>query len=83
MTEAVVFLEPANDFHSLDARLEQTFFLGIIDHSDADAVFHRAAGIDVIGFDVNLRLQALIDAIQTHQRRAADGFQNVVTFHAV
>jgi hypothetical protein len=26
--EAVVLLEPANDFHSLDARLQQTFLFG-------------------------------------------------------
>ena len=28
MPEAVVLLEPANDFHSLDARLQQTFLFG-------------------------------------------------------
>ena len=68
-------------FDDRAAGLEQSFFLGVVDHGDADAVFHRAARIDVVGLDVNLRLQALVDAIQAHQRRVADGFQNVVTLH--
>jgi len=65
------------------AGLQQTLFLGVIDHGDADAVFHRAAGIDVVRFDVNLRLQTHIDAIQPDQRRAPHSFQDVVTFHFV
>jgi len=28
MPKAVIFLEPASDFHSLDARLQQTLFIG-------------------------------------------------------
>ena len=28
------------------AGLEQAFFFGVVNHGDADAVFHRAAGID-------------------------------------
>jgi hypothetical protein len=70
-------------FDDRAAGLEQAFFFGVINHGDADAVFHGAAGIDVIGFDVNLRLQALIDAIEADQGRAANGFENVVTFHAL
>ena len=33
----------------------------------------------IVRLDVNLRLQALIDAVQAHQRRVADRFENVVT----
>ena len=65
------------------AGLEQALFFGLVNHGDADAVFHRAAGIDVVGLDVNLRLQALVDAIQADQRRASDGLENVVTLHRV
>src|SRR6266446_1942332 len=74
---------PGSAFDDGAARLEQAFFLGVIDHGDADAVLHGAAGIDVIGLDVNLRLQALTDAIEAHQRRAADSLEYVVTFHAL
>jgi hypothetical protein len=56
---------------------------GLSDHGDANAVLYRAAGIDVVSLDVNLRLEALINAIEAHQRRAADGFQYVVAFHAL
>ncbi len=61
--------------------LSRAAFFGVVNHGDADTVFHRAARIGVVGFDENLRLQALIDAIQAHQRRAANGFEDVVTEH--
>src|SRR6266446_930406 len=73
---------PGSAFDDGAAGLQQAFFLGVVDHGDADAVFHGAAGIDVVGLDVNLRLQALIDAIEAHQRRAAHSVQNIVTFHS-
>src|SRR6266404_1676149 len=49
---------PGSAFDDGAARLEQAFFLGVIDHGDADAVLHGAAGIDIVGFDIDLRLQA-------------------------
>ena len=70
-------------FDNRAAGLEQALALGVVDHGDADAVFHRAAGIQVVGLDVDFRLQAVIDAVQAHQRRAPDGFENVVALHLV
>ena len=49
---------------------------------DADAVFHRAARIQVVGLDVHLGLAVLGHAVQAHQRRVPDRFQNVVTEQA-
>ena len=63
------------------AGLQQAALFRIVDHGDADAILHRSAGIDVVGFDVDLRLQALVDAIQPHQRSAANGFENVIAAH--
>ncbi len=68
-------------FDDRAAGLEQAPALGLVDHGDADAVFHRAAGIEVIGFDVHLGLAVLGHAIQAHQRRVPNGFENVVALH--
>ena len=46
--------------------------LGLVNHGDADAVFHRPARIDVIGLDVHLGLAVLGQAVQPHQRRVPD-----------
>src|SRR5216684_4227528 len=68
-------------FNDSAAGLEQAFFFGFVDHADADAVFHGATRIGELRFDVNLRLQALIDAVQTHQGRVANRFEDVVALH--
>src|SRR5258708_6532423 len=68
-------------FYNRAAGLEQAFLLGFIDHADADAIFHGAAGIGEFRLDVNLRLQAPIDAVQAHQRGVTNRFQNVVALH--
>ena len=60
---------------------QQTFALGFVNHGGADAVFHRAARIQVIGFDVNLGLAILGHAIEAHQWRVANGFEDVVALH--
>ncbi len=60
---------------------KQTAALRLVNHPFADAVFHRAAGIHVIGFHVNFGLNAFGDAIQADQGRAAHGFENVVALH--
>jgi len=39
-------------FNDRAAGLEQALFLGIVDHADADAVFHGAARIGEFRFDV-------------------------------
>jgi hypothetical protein len=70
-------------FDDRAAWLQQTFLFGFVDHGDADAVFHRAAGIDVVGFHIDLRLQALVNAIEPHQRGASDSVEDVVTFHLI
>src|SRR6266481_3640619 len=61
--------------------LQKAFFLGFVDHADADAIFHGAAGIGEFRFDVDLRLQALIDAVQAHQRCVTNRFQDVIALH--
>ena len=68
-------------FNDRAAGLEEAAFFRVVDHSDADAIFHRAAGIGVIGFDEDLRRKALVDAIEPYQRRASNGFEDVVTEH--
>src|SRR6266567_491218 len=68
-------------FDDRAAGLQQAFFFGFVDHADADAVFHGAARIGEFRFDVNLRLQAFVDAVQTNQWRVSDCFENVVALH--
>ena len=68
-------------FDDRAAGLEQAFALGFVDHPDADAVLHRAAGIHVIGFDVDFGLDILCEAIEPDERRVADGFENVFATH--
>ena len=63
------------------AGLEHAAALGIVDHGDADAVFHRAARIQVIRLDVNLSGRIFGHAIQPDQRRIADSFEDVIAFH--
>ena len=72
---------PRRAFDDGAAGLEQALLLGLVDHGDADAIFYGAAGVDVVGLDVDLRLQSLVDAIEADQWRASDGFEDVVTFH--
>src|SRR6266566_1258900 len=60
---------------------EIDFFLGLVDHADANAVFHRATRIGELGLDVDLRLQTLIDAVEAHQWGMPNRFQNVVAPH--
>src|SRR5579862_274868 len=43
-------------FNDGAAGLEQAALFRVVNHGDADAVFHRAAGIDVISLDVDLGL---------------------------
>src|SRR6266851_2357334 len=68
-------------FNDGAAGFEQPFFFGFIDHADADAIFDRATRIGELRLDVNLRLEALIDAIQTYQGRVANRFEDVVALH--
>src|SRR4029077_19851238 len=63
------------------AGLQQAFFFGVIDHGDANAVFHGAAGIQHLGFNPDLRFQALRHAVEPNQRRVAHSFNNVVATH--
>ena len=70
-------------FDDRAAGLEQAAALGVVDHGDADAVLHRAAGIQVVGLDVDLGLEVLGHAVQAHQRGVPDGFENVVALHLV
>ena len=49
----------ASAFDDGAAGLEQAFLFGIVNHGDADAVFHGAAGIQHFGFHPDLRLEVL------------------------
>src|SRR6266849_1563183 len=68
-------------FNDRAARLEQAFFFGFINHADADAVFYGAARIGEFRFDVDLRLEALIDAVQAHQGCVPDRFKYINALH--
>src|SRR5580658_9881119 len=41
----------ARAFNDCATGFEQAAFFGVVNHGDADAVFHRAAGVGVVGFD--------------------------------
>ena len=56
-------------------------FLRVINHGDGDAVLHRSARVHEVRLHINLRSQTLVDAVQPHQRRVPDGFQNVIALH--
>ena len=64
------------------AGLEQAFALGFVDHPDADAVFHGAARIEIIGFHEDFGLNILGNAIEADERRVADGLENIFAEHA-
>src|SRR6202521_5544481 len=68
-------------FNDRAAGLQKAFFLGFVDHADADPIFHGAAGIGEFRFDVDLRLQALIDAVQAHQGGVTNRFQDIIALH--
>ena len=65
------------------AGLEFAGAFGFFDHGDADAVFHRAAGIHVIGFDPNFGGGIFRQTVEADDRRVADGFEDVVALHAL
>ena len=64
------------------AGLEFAGAFGFFDHGDADAVFYRAAGIHVVGFDPDFGGGIFRQAIQADDGRVADGFEDVVALHA-
>src|SRR5258708_3192742 len=70
-------------FDNRAARFEEAFLFGVVNHGDADAVLHRAAGIGELRFDVHLRLEALIDAVHAHQRRVSVMLQEAVVCYRV
>ena len=65
------------------AGLEFAGAFGFFDHGDADAVFHRAAGIHVIGFDPDFGGGIFRQAVQADDGSVADGFEDVVALHAL
>ena len=70
-------------FDDRAAGLEQSFALGFIDHGNADAVLHRTARIQIVGLDVHFGLELSGHAVQPHQRRATNRFENVFALHGV
>ncbi len=63
------------------AGFEEAFALGFVDHPGGDTIFYGAAGIHVIGFDVDFGFDILRDAIEPDERRFADGFEDVFATH--
>jgi hypothetical protein len=55
--------------------------LGLVNHGEPDTVFHRAAGIHVVGLDPDFGGQVFGQTIQADDRRVADSFQDVVALH--
>ena len=72
----------AGAFNDRAAGLQQAFFLGLVNHADADAVFHGPTRIQHFRLHPDLGLQVLGDAVQTNQRRPSHSFQNIVTAHS-
>ena len=58
--------------------LEHAALLGILNHGHADAVFDAAERIEKFAFEENRGRQAGGDLVQFDQRRASDGFDDVV-----
>lgn len=65
------------------AGFEEAFALGFVNHPNADSVFYGAARVEVIGLDVDGRLDVFSEAIEADERGAADGFENVFAEHFV
>src|SRR5207302_3205944 len=63
--------------------LEETLALGFVDHGNPDAVLDRTAGIQVIGFDVDLGFAVAGDTIEANDRRMTDGFEDGAQLHAL
>ncbi len=68
-------------FDDRAAGLQFAGALGFVDHRKADAVFHRPAGIHVVGLDPHFGGEFFREFIQANDRRVADGFENVVALH--
>ena len=72
---------PRGAFDDRAARFQQAAFFGVINHGHADAVLHRPARVHELRLHVDPRLQVLGNAVQPHQRRMPDCFENVVALH--
>ena len=57
---------------------ERAALLRRLDDGEADAVLHRAARVQVLGLAVDGRADAAGHAVEAHEGRPADGFQDVV-----
>ena len=68
-------------FDNRAARFQDAAALGIVNHPFADAVFHGAAGIHVVGLHVNFGVDAFREAIEPDEGRAAHGFEDVIALH--
>ena len=68
----------ARPFHDRSAGLELSFALRLLDDRHADAVLHRAAGIEELRLAVHRRANAARDAVEANERRPADRVENAV-----
>ena len=50
--------------------------LGALDHREADAVLHGAAGVQVLELREQLRLHAAADSVEPHDRRVPDELED-------
>ncbi len=55
--------------------------LGLLDHSQGDAVLHRPAGVPHLQFRQEFDARGRVHAVDAHQRRAADQIENGSDFY--
>lgn len=74
----------AGRLHDRAAGLEFAALLGGLDHAQRDAVLHRPAGVEVLDFGQDRRLNACRHIAQPHQRGVADKTDHrIVELHRV
>src|SRR5947199_303762 len=55
--------------------------IGLVSLDDADAAFDTAARVQIVAFHVRLALAVTHNAVQPHERRTTDRFEDVVIAH--
>mmetsp|Transcript_23762 Transcript_23762/g.74785 ORF Transcript_23762/g.74785 Transcript_23762/m.74785 type:complete len:329 (-) Transcript_23762:213-1199(-) len=60
------------------ARADHAALLGLLDHAEADAVLHGVARLHGLELGEDLAVAALHNAVEAHQRRAADKLGHII-----
>ena len=68
-------------FDNRPAGLEFPGTFSLIDHEQADAVFHRPPGVQIVGLDPHFRGKILGQLIEANNGRVAHRFENVIALH--